>query len=82
MATLAIMQLPSAKPSQAAAGGPELTARLDLALAAAREAGELTLDYFSRGDFAVELKADDSPVTIADREAEQLLRGASAHVSR
>ena len=47
--------------------GLELTARLDLALAAAREAGELTLGYFSRGDLAVELKADDSPVTIADR---------------
>jgi histidinol phosphatase-like enzyme (inositol monophosphatase family) len=43
-------------------------------MAAAREAGQLTLGYFSRSDLAVELKADDSPVTIADRGAEELLR--------
>ena len=75
VATLAVMQLPSATPPPGDACGPEeLTARLDLALAAAREAGQLTLDYFSRSDLAVELKADDSPVTIADRGAEELLR--------
>jgi histidinol phosphatase-like enzyme (inositol monophosphatase family) len=51
-----------------------MAARLEVALSASREAGQLTLRYFSRGDLAVELKADDSPVTIADREAEQLLR--------
>ncbi len=51
-----------------------LTARLHLGLTAAREAGRLTLDYFQRQDLQVELKADDSPVTIADRGAEQLLR--------
>ena len=48
--------------------------RLDVALAAAREAGRLTLEYFLRAGLAVELKADDSPVTVADREAEQALR--------
>ncbi|MCE9608025.1 MAG: histidinol-phosphatase [Planctomycetia bacterium] len=52
----------------------DLTARLDLAVAAARRAGDLTLTYFQRDDFVVETKADDSPVTVADRGAEQLLR--------
>jgi len=52
----------------------ELTARLDLAVAAARRAGDLTLSYFQRDDFAVEFKADHSPVTVADRGAEELLR--------
>jgi histidinol-phosphatase len=52
----------------------ELTTRLDLAVAAARRAGDLTLTYFQRDDFAVEFKADHSPVTVADRGAEELLR--------
>ena len=52
----------------------ELSSRLELALAAAREAGEVTLRYFQREDLAVELKPDASPVTAADREAEQMLR--------
>ncbi len=46
---------------------------LDLALSAAREAGEVTLQYFQKNP-AVETKADLSPVTIADRETERLLR--------
>ena len=52
----------------------ELSSRLELALSAAREAGRLTLEYFQRDDLAVELKHDASPVTVADRQAEQLLR--------
>lgn len=52
----------------------ELTHRLDLACRAAYEAGKITLDYFRRDDLAVQRKADDSPVTAADREAEQHLR--------
>lgn len=51
-----------------------LTARLELACSAAREAGQLTLQYFRSAHLDVELKADDSPVTVADREAELLLR--------
>jgi histidinol phosphatase-like enzyme (inositol monophosphatase family) len=47
---------------------------MHLGLTAAREAGRLTLDYFQRDDLAVERKADASPVTVADRGAEQLLR--------
>ncbi len=53
----------------------ELTARLELALAAAREAGQITLEYFRRDDLVVERKGDDSPVTVADRRAEEVLRG-------
>lgn len=49
-------------------------ARLDLAISAAREAGEITLRYFRQDNYAVELKSDRSPVTIADRQAEQHLR--------
>jgi len=46
---------------------------LDLALAAAREAGEIALRHFRSG-VAVETKTDRSPVTAADREAEACLR--------
>jgi histidinol phosphatase-like enzyme (inositol monophosphatase family) len=52
----------------------ELTARLVLALQIAREAGKITLEYFRRDDLEVERKGDDSPVTIADRRAEEHLR--------
>lgn len=52
----------------------DLASRLELARRAALEAGRLTLRYFQRDDLAVELKHDDSPVTVADRQAEQLLR--------
>lgn len=52
---------------------PWLDELLEFALAITREAGQLTLGYFQRG-VSVERKADSTPVTIADREAEQLLR--------
>lgn len=48
--------------------------RLELARLAAREAGQWTLRYFQSESLAVELKHDRSPVTVADRQAEQLLR--------
>ncbi len=48
--------------------------RLELAVAAARRAGQHTLKYFQSADLAVDNKDDASPVTIADREAEQLFR--------
>jgi histidinol-phosphatase len=47
--------------------------RYELAVEAARKAGQLALGYFD-GSFTVQWKADRSPVTVADREAEQLLR--------
>lgn len=53
---------------------PEITTRLDLARTLALEAGALTLRHFQRDDLRVEMKQDGTPVTIADREAERLLR--------
>lgn len=58
----------------------EIRRRLELALEAGRQAGRCTLDYFQQDLCAVERKADDSPVTIADRTAEQLLRERIAQV--
>ena len=50
----------------------ELGSLLDFAVRVARAAGEITQRYF-KGSFAVELKADNSFVTAADREAERFL---------
>ena len=47
-----------------------LTAMIDAVIAA----GDLTLQYYRASDLVVEAKADDSPVTIADKSAEQLVR--------
>src|SRR6478752_5865130 len=52
----------------------EIARRLELAISAGKEAGRLTLKYFQQDNFHVERKSDASPVTIADRSAEQLLR--------
>lgn len=51
----------------------EIQSRLQLAVEIAIEAGQITLRYFGK-NVAVERKADDSPVTIADRASEQHLR--------
>lgn len=40
----------------------------------AREAGALTLEYFQTDAARPEFKADDTPVTVADRRAEELIR--------
>ncbi len=56
------------------AGDLDLEQALRVALAAAREAGEITLRYFQRPDLKVERKADASPVTAADRAAEAAIR--------
>jgi histidinol phosphatase-like enzyme (inositol monophosphatase family) len=55
-----------------------LADRLEVALASARRAGALTLEYFHRGNYTIERKSDATPVTEADRGAEQLLRDAFA----
>jgi histidinol-phosphatase len=47
--------------------------RYDAAIEAAQQAGRLALRYFD-GAFRIEWKQDQSPVTVADREAESLLR--------
>lgn len=52
----------------------DLKARLELALDAACRAGELTLGHFNRPDLQVERKRDGTPVTAADRQAEEYLR--------
>lgn len=52
---------------------PDFRTRSELAVDVARKAGELALGYF-QGEVAVETKADLSPVTIADRSAEELVR--------
>jgi histidinol-phosphatase len=52
---------------------PGLAARHDLAVEAARAAGILAKHYFDSA-FEVEWKADESPVTVADRAAELLIR--------
>jgi histidinol-phosphatase len=49
--------------------------RLEAAVELARAAGKLTLNYFGTG-IDVERKGDNSPVTIADKQAEQLIRKA------
>lgn len=52
---------------------PSLDTLLHFALDAAWQAGRVTLAHFQTG-LVAERKADDSPVTIADRETEQILR--------
>jgi histidinol phosphatase-like enzyme (inositol monophosphatase family) len=57
---------------------PPLKELLNIATEAAYLGGRRTLAYFNTG-VAVETKADQSPVTQADKEAEQLIR---AHIQR
>lgn len=47
---------------------------LEEAVALARRAGDLTLQWFRADALEVETKADDTPVTVADRRAERLVR--------
>lgn len=49
---------------------------LDDVVALARRAGDATLEWFQRPDLDVVAKADGSPVTIADRTAERIIREA------
>ena len=51
----------------------EWRTRYDLAIDVARRAGDLAKIYFDTG-FEVEWKKDHSPVTIADKQAEELIR--------
>ena len=48
--------------------------RLTAAIDFAQQGGDLTLDHFLAADLAVEHKSDNSPVTVADRDAESLIR--------
>jgi len=52
----------------------EHTSRLEFALKCSADAGQLIMRHYQSQDLSVESKSDDSPVTIADRGAEQLIR--------
>jgi histidinol-phosphatase len=52
---------------------PDWRTRYELAVEAARVAGDLARAYYE-STFDVERKPDDSPVTIADKQAEELIR--------
>ena len=54
----------------------QLQSRLEFALEASLQAADLILRHFRSDDLQVQFKADDSPVTLADRGAEELLRAA------
>ena len=47
---------------------------LEAATEAAYQAGKITLNYFQSAHFEVETKSDDSPVTLADKNAEKFIR--------
>jgi histidinol-phosphatase len=53
----------------------EVVDRLNFAVEIARAAGDITLRHFGNRDLQVDRKADQSPVTVADWAAEELLRG-------
>ena len=55
-----------------------IRSRLELAVGAARAAGEHALGYFQSSGLVIDRKDDSSPVTRADREAEQLIRATLA----
>jgi histidinol-phosphatase len=59
-------------------GNPSLKEMLEIATDAAYLGGKRTLAYFNSG-VAVEQKSDSTPVTRADREAEQVIR---EHITR
>ena len=48
--------------------------RIEHAVACARAGGEFTLRYFSSGVMAADRKSDGTPVTVADRGCEELIR--------
>lgn len=56
---------------------PEL---LTAAVSLAREAGAITLEHFRQPTLGVEFKADDTPVTVADRAAEAHIRARIAEL--
>lgn len=56
----------------------ELLERTTFAIEIARQASDVTLEYFQTAAFQVERKSDRSPVTAADKEAEKRIRQAIA----
>ena len=56
----------------------DLQSRLEFALSTTQEAAGLILQHFRSQTLGVESKADDSPVTVADRGVETMIRDALA----
>lgn len=52
----------------------EISVRLEFAVEMARKAGENTLKFFQKKNFEIEMKADETPVTAADKGTEKLMR--------
>jgi len=50
------------------------TSRLEFALRSSSDAGQLIMQHYQSQELGVESKADDSPVTVADKGAEKLIR--------
>ena len=48
--------------------------RLEFALEVSQQAASLILGHYRSQTLGIESKADDSPVTVADKGAEQLIR--------
>lgn len=55
-----------------------LTELLREAIAAALKAGNAILGIYNKASFSVELKADESPLTMADRQAHQIIKNSLA----
>ena len=53
---------------------PQLESRLEFAVEIAQQAGDQTLELFRTAELGFERKSDGSPVTAADRGAEEFLR--------
>ncbi len=51
----------------------DITHLLELAKKAALQAGEAILEVYSSGDFGVEMKSDQSPLTLADKAAHAII---------
>lgn len=51
----------------------KLFGKLELAISAAIEAGEVIMEIYNGEDFEVEFKGDDSPLTIADKAAHEII---------
>lgn len=56
----------------------DLAQRLEFALDAARDAGNIILSYYQQTGVRIDRKGDNSPVTIADQSAEKLIRAGIA----
>ncbi len=52
----------------------EFQGRLEFALSCAEKASDLILEHYQDAGLNIELKKDESPVTVADRGAEELIR--------